>query len=312
MSYRHLFGPVPSRRLGISLGIDLVPLKTCSYNCVYCECGPTTALTTERKEYVPTGDVIAELRSYLSTSPRLDYVTLAGSGEPTLHTGIGEIIRAVKSEFPAYRVAVLTNGSLLSDPEVRRSLRDADLVVPTLNAVSDIPFRKICRPHGSLSPAAHIDGLATFRKEFFGEIWLEVFIVPGVNDDDTEVGKIADAVREIRPDRVQLNTLDRPGAAAWVQPADRTTLAHIASLITAAPVDIVGSLPSRGEIDSFHQESADTILALVRRRPCTLDDLTHATGMHRNEVGKYLQYLLENHLIEAKRAERGIFFLSVS
>ncbi|WP_298666846.1 radical SAM protein [uncultured Methanofollis sp.] len=312
MSYRHLFGPVPSRRLGISLGIDLVPLKTCSYNCVYCECGPTTALTTERKEYVPTGDVIAELRSYLSTSPRLDYVTFAGSGEPTLHTGIGEIIRTVKSEFPAYRVAVLTNGSLLPDPAVRRALLDADLVVPTLNAVSDTPFWKICRPHRSLSAEAHIDGLVTFRNEFRGEIWLEVFIVPGVNDDDAEIGKIAAAVREIRPDRVQLNTLDRPGAAAWVRPADRPTLDHIASLITAAPVDIVGDLPSRAEIDSFHQESADTILALVRRRPCTLDDLTHATGMHRNEVGKYLQYLLENHLVEAKREGRGIFFLSVS
>ncbi|WP_067051327.1 radical SAM protein [Methanofollis ethanolicus] len=312
MPYRHLFGPVPSRRLGISLGIDLVPLKTCSYNCVYCECGPTTALTTERKEYVPTGDVIAELRSYLSTSPRLDYVTLAGSGEPTLHSGIGEIIRVVKSEFPAYRVAVLTNGSLLSDPEVRRALHDADLVVPTLNAVSDAPFRKICRPHRSISPETLIEGLIAFRKSFSGEIWLEVFIVPGVNDNDAEVGKIADAVREIMPDRVQLNTLDRPGAAAWVRPADRKTLDHIASLITATPVDIVGGLPSRGEIDSFHQESADTILALVRRRPCTLDDLAHATGMHRNEVGKYLQYLLENHLIEAKRAERGTFFLSVS
>ncbi|WP_342675821.1 radical SAM protein [Methanofollis sp. UBA420] len=312
MPYRHLFGPVPSRRLGISLGIDLVPLKTCSYNCVYCECGPTTALTTERKEYVPTGDVIAELRSYLSTSPRLDYVTLAGSGEPTLHTGIGEIIQVVKSEFPAYRVAVLTNGSFLPDPAVRRALLDADLVVPTLNAVSDPIFRKICRPHRSLSPETLIDGLIAFRKSFSGEIWLEVFIVPGVNDDDAEVRKIADAVREIRPDRVQLNTLDRPGAAAWVRPADHRTLDHIASLITAAPVDIVGGLVSRHEIDSFHPESADTILALVRRRPCTLDDLARATGMHRNEVGKYLQYLLENHLIEAKRAERGIFFLSVS
>lgn len=312
MPYRHLFGPVPSRRLGISLGIDLVPLKTCSYNCVYCECGPTTALTTERKEYVPTQAVIAELRSYLSTSPRLDYVTFAGSGEPTLHTGIGEIIRAVKAEFPAYRIAVLTNGSLFSDPAVRRALRDADLVVPTLNAVSDEPFRTICRPHRSLSPAAHIEGLVAFRNEFRGEIWLEVFIVPGANDADAEVGKIADAVRDIRPDRIQLNTLDRPGAAAWVRPADRRTLDHIASLITAAPVDIVGDLPSRGEIDSFHQESADTILALVRRRPCTLDDLTRATGMHRNEVGKYLQYLLENHLIEAKREERGIFFQSLS
>ncbi|QYZ80260.1 radical SAM protein [Methanofollis formosanus] len=308
MTYHHLFGPVPSRRLGVSLGVDLIPFKTCSYNCVYCECGPTTRLTVERKEYVPTDEVIRELRAYLATSPALDYLTLAGSGEPTLHTGIGEVIGMIKDEFPEYRVAVLTNGSLLSDPEVRRALLRADLVVPTLTAVSDEAFREIHRAHPSITPAAVIDGIVRFGEEYAGALWLEVFIVPGVNDGDEEVAAIARAVERIRPDKVQVNTLDRPGAAVWVRPAEKTRLREIASAITTAPVEIIDDLPSRETVGSFHLETSEFILSMVRRRPCTLDDLARITGLHRNEVGKYIQYLLEEELIEEKAEERGTFF----
>lgn len=309
MTYHHLFGPVPSRRLGISLGIDLVPHKTCSYNCVYCECGKTTDLTTERREYVKTAEVIEELREYLAPSPRLDYITLAGSGEPTLHSGIGEIIRFLKAEFPAYRVAVLTNGSLLTDPAVRADLMEADLVVPTLNAVSEPAFRKINRPHGRITAAGVIEGITAFAREFQGAIWLEVFIVPGINDGDEEVGLIDAAVTAIRPDKVQLNTLDRPGAVAWVEPADGATLRRIAALITGAPVEIVGALPSRETVASFHAEVADFIMTMVRRRPATADDLARATGLHKNEVNKYIQFLLESGAITRKTRERGVFFL---
>jgi wyosine [tRNA(Phe)-imidazoG37] synthetase (radical SAM superfamily) len=309
MKYHHLFGPVPSRRLGISLGIDLVPLKTCSYNCIYCECGKTTHLTTERREYVSTAEVIDELREYLGSSPRLDYITLAGSGEPTLHSGIGEIIGFLKAEFPAYRVAVLTNGSLLSDPEVRADLMGADLVIPTLNAVSEPAFRKINRPHREITQKAVIEGITAFAREFQGAIWLEVFIVPGINDGDEEIGLIDAAVTAIRPDKVQLNTLDRPGAVAWVEPADEVTLKRIAARITGAPAEIVAALPSRDTVASFHEEVADFIMAMVRRRPATADDIARATGLHKNEVNKYIQYLLESGAITQKAEERGVFFL---
>ncbi|MDK2974899.1 MAG: hypothetical protein PWP08_1270 [Methanofollis sp.] len=309
MAYHHLFGPVPSRRLGISLGIDLVPLKTCSYNCVYCECGTTTHLTTERRDYVGTGDVIEELRKYLRPSPHLDYITFAGSGEPTLHAGIGEIIRFLKTEFPAYRIAVLTNGSTLSDPSVRGNLMGADLVIPTLNAVSEPAFRKINRPHRDITQKAVIDGITAFARDFPGAVWLEVFIVPGINDDDGEIGLIDAAITAIKPDKVQLNTLDRPGAVAWVEPADDRTLGRIAAMITGAPVEIVGALPSRDTVASFHEEVADFILTMVRRRPATADDIVRATGLHKNEVNKYIQFLLESKQITEKRGERGAFFL---
>ncbi|MDD3621353.1 MAG: radical SAM protein [Methanofollis sp.] len=308
MTYYHLFGPVPSRRLGVSLGVDLIPFKTCSYNCVYCECGPTTRLTVERREYVPTDEVIGELRAYLATSPSLDYLTFAGSGEPTLHTRIGEVIGMIKDEFPAYRVAVLTNGSLLTDPEVRHALLRADLVVPTLTSVSEEGFRKIHRAHPSITPGGVVDGIVRFREEYAGSLWLEVFIVPGVNDSDEEVVRIARTVERIRPDKVQLNTLDRPGAVVWVRPVAKERLRDIAAVIRTAPVEIIADLPSRETVGSFHLETSEFILSMIRRRPCTLDDLARITGLHRNEVGKYIQYLLEEGLIEEKIEERGIFF----
>lgn len=309
MTYRHLFGPVPSRRLGISLGIDLVPLKTCSYNCVYCECGATTNLTAERREYVDTDEVVGEVRAFLGSSPHLDYVTFAGSGEPTLHSGIGTIIGVIKTEFPAYRVAVLTNGSLLSDPAVRADLMNADLVIPTLNAVSERAFRKINRPHRDIVLPAVIEGITTFTREFSGAVWLEVFIVPGINDSEKEIEGLGAAIAAIGPDKVQLNTLDRPGAVPWVEPAGDAALARIAARITGAPVEIVGALPSRETVASFHEEVADFILAMVSRRPATADDLARATGLHKNEVSKYIQYLLEAGKIAAKTGERGTFFL---
>ncbi|TAJ43904.1 radical SAM protein [Methanofollis fontis] len=309
MTYQYLFGPVPSRRLGASLGIDLVPLKTCSYNCIYCECGRTTDLTLERREYVPTAGVIDELRRFLGGAPALDFITCAGSGEPTLHSGIGEIIRFLKHEFPAYRVAVLTNGSLLSDPAVREEIMPADLVIPTLNAVSEEAFRRICRPYPDLTAAGVNAGIRQFAADYSGALWLEVFIVPGINDSDEEIDRIDAEIRAIAPDKVQLNTLDRPGAVPWVTPADDDALDRIAGRITGAPVEIVGRLPSRATMAAFHDEVVGFIMTLVRRRPATVMDISRATGLHTNEVNKYIQYLLEEGEITVKKEERGSFFL---
>ena len=219
MAYRYLFGPVPSRRLGRSLGIDLVPQKTCTFDCAYCECGRTTVLTLERREYVPTGRVIAELDDCLAKAPDIDYVTFAGSGEPTLHSGIGDIISFIKDRYPRYRVAVLTNGALFVDPDVRAALMRADLVVPSLDAVSEDIFRDINRPSPGITAGQVVAGLVAFSREFPGVIWLEVFIVPGKNDTDEELLRLRDAVAVIAPDRVQVNTLDQPGTDIRVRRA---------------------------------------------------------------------------------------------
>ena len=308
MSYQYLFGPVPSRRLGVSLGIDLVPHKTCSYNCIYCECGKTTNLTTERTEYYPTDAIIAEIDDYLSTHPKLDFITFSGSGEPTLHSGMGKIARHIRENFPEYRMALLTNGSLLTDPVVRAEAADVHVIVPSLDAVSESVFKKIDRPCSSITAAGVIAGLVSLRKEFKGEIWLEIFIIPGVNDAEEEILFLRDAIAEIRPDRVQLNALDRPGIYDWITAPSAEEMERIATALGFPGIEVVGGLPSRSDIASFSQDVRESILGTIKRRPCTIDDLSRILGLHPNEVRKYIDPLLAEGLITEEREKRGIFY----
>ena len=308
MGYQDLFGPVPSRRLGVSLGIDLVPHKTCSYNCIYCECGKTTDLTTERTEYYPTDAIIREIDDYLSTHPHLDFITFSGSGEPTLHSGMGKIARHIRENFPEYRMALLTNGSLLTDPAVRAEAADVHVVVPSMDAVSETVFKKIDRPCKTITAQDVLSGLVTFRNEFKGEIWLEIFIVPGLNDTDEELSLLRDAIKEMRPDRVQLNALDRPGIYDWITTPTKEEMEHIADVLGFPGIDIVEGLPSRSDIASFSQDVRESILGTIRRRPCTIDDLSRILGLHPNEVRKYIDPLLAEGLITEEREARGIFY----
>ena len=307
MAYRYLFGPVPSRRLGISLGIDLVPHKTCLFNCVYCECGRTTNLTCERREYVPTNEVIAELDEFLATAPDLDYVTFAGSGEPTLHSGIGEIISFIKDRYPHYRVAVLTNSALFTDPDVRAALMRADLVVPSLDAVSEEVFVKINRPSPGITAGQVLEGLLDFAREYTGEVWLEIFIVPGVNDTEKELRLLKDAVIAIEPDRVQVNTLDRPGAEDWVRPASPEAIERIAAML-GGNAGAIGVAYAGRTLPPVTREIRETILATIRRRPCTPRDLATLLGIRPTEVAKHLRVLEAEGLIEAVEEKRGVFY----
>jgi len=307
MAYRYLFGPVPSRRLGRSLGIDLVPQKTCAFDCVYCECGQTTNLTCERREYVPTDRVIAELDDYLATAPDLDYVTFAGSGEPTLHTGIGEVIAFIKDRYPRYRVAVLTGSALLADPAVRAALIRADLVVPSLDAISEEVFLKLNRPSPGITAGRVLAGLTAFSREFPGEVWLEVFIVPGENDTEEELLLLKDAVAAISPDRVQVNTLDRPGTDIRVRPASPRTLERVAAVL-GRNAEVIGAAPDEPAMVPEAREVADTLLATLRRRPCTVTDLARISGLRPAEVTKYLRILEERGAVEPVREERGVFY----
>ncbi len=310
MNYKHLFGPVPSRRLGTSLGIDLTPQKSCTLNCLYCECGKTDDLTLERREYVPTRDVLEELRSYLSGSPTLDSITFSGSGEPTLHSGIGDIIGMLKDEFPAYRVTVLTNSTLLSDPLVREALLRADVVIPSLDAVSEDMFRKINRPKAGLRSADLIEGLVTFTHEFTGEIWLEIFIIPGINDTDAEIRLFREVFARLRVTRIQLNSLDRPGAVDWIQPMPRENLQALARRLSDT-IEVIGKPVLRHRCAAYSEHAEERILATVRVRPCTLDDLSESLQLHPLDVGKYLDVLLAEGKIVTRREERGIFYLAM-
>lgn len=307
MAYTHIFGPVPSRRLGISLGIDLTPQKACTLNCVYCECGKTDDLTIERREYVPTAEVIGELRDYLSTDPELDAITFSGSGEPTLHIGVGDIISFLKTEYPQYRIVMLTNSTLLHLPEVREELLPADLVVPSLDAVSDEIFRKINRPNAELNSEQLIEGLTAFCDVFEGEVWLEVFIIPGINDTEDELARYRDVFERLRVTRIQLNSLDRPGAVDWIQSMPRENLEIIAHRL-GEEVEVIGKPTLRRRCASFSEDMRDRILATIRVRPCTLDDLATSLGIHVLDAGKYLDVMLSDGAIEQHRGERGIFY----
>ncbi len=307
--YRHLFGPVPSRRLGISLGIDLVPHKTCSYNCIYCECGRTTDLTMERLEYVSTAEIIEELDDYLSGSPKLDFITFSGSGEPTLHSGIGEITRFIKGNYPAYRVALLTNGSLFFDKNVRDEVMDVDVIIPSLDSATEAGFMKIDRPCSSLKVEDTISGLVELRKEFKGEFWLEIFVVPGLNDTKEELSALSTGVHTIAPERVKLNTLDRPGVVDWIRAATHEEMETFAAGLDYEGVEITGRPSSRSGVESFSGDAVECIMQTISRRPGTVEDLSSVLAMHPNEVNKYIQLLLEEGRIREKREERGIFFV---
>lgn len=308
MKYKHLFGPVPSRRLGLSLGIDPVPYKTCSFDCVYCECGATTKLTAARNEYIPVDEIISELDSFLSSNPTLDYITFSGSGEPTLNIVIGRVISYLKKNFSQYKIAVLTNSSLFSDPEVREELLLADVIMPSLDAVSENVFQKINRPASGINISEIINGLINFRKEFSAKIWLEIFIITGINDTDEEIEKLHAVLNKINPDLIQLNSLDRPGTENWVVPADEETLEKFKKKFADLPVVTISNYQNREKIGSYNLKIEDAILSTISRRPCTAEDLSEILDIHIAELNKYLDTLHENGRIEAVKKPRGIFF----
>ena len=311
MAFKHLFGPVPSRRLGRSLGVDLVPYKVCSMDCVYCEVGKTTVHTNTRKEYVSTEEVIAELNEYLSTDPELDYITFSGAGEPTLHKDFGKIVTYIKSKFPKYKLALLTNSSLFHEAILREETMQVDLILPSLDAVTESNFNKINRPTSELTIDKIIQGLIDLSGNFQGIIWLEVFIIPGINDTKEELTKMKEIFQKIQPDEIQLNTLDRPGTESWVKPATRLELEKVKSALSPLPVTIIAKYKSRKQLSSYLTDVENTILSTIQRRPCTEEDLIAVTGLHRNTVNKYISELLQENKIIAEKQDRGLFFRAI-
>lgn len=305
--YKHLFGPVPSRRLGMSLGVDLVPAKVCSYNCVYCECGRTTTPTARRDEYVPVDEVLAELGRFLEENPAPDYITLSGSGEPTLNIRLGEVIDFIKSRSRDIPVAVLTNGSLLSDPQVRRELLPADLVLPSLDAASEATFRRMDRPVHAVRLADCIQGLVDFRGEFAGRIWVEVMILAGYNDNPEDLRLLREALVRIAPDRIQLNTLDRPGVLSDLRAVSPETLERIREDWGLEHVEIIAAV-ARRQGPAYRRDTEAAIRDTIARRPCTVEDLEGILGLHANEVNKYLGTLEADGRVEPVRLARGLFY----
>ena len=295
-TYKHLFGPVPSRRFGRSLGIDLTPFKTCSYDCVFCQLGQTTHLTKERKEYVPTDEVIAELGDWLKTSGEADMMTLAGSGEPTLHSRFGEIIEFVK-QHSTIPVALLTNGSLLGDPEVQAAASKADIVKASLSAANTTLFKAINRPCPGIELEDTVKGIHNFRKQYTGKLWLEVFLIRGVNSAPKDIDQIAKLAKSIAPDRIQLNTAVRPPAESFVHPIPKEELESIADRFEPI-AEVIAEFSS--DFSPSVEANEETILSMLRRRPCTAKEISEVLGLHLNEVSKYIGKLERTERIKPK------------
>ena len=302
----HVFGPVPSRRLGRSLGVDLVPLKFCSYDCIYCQIGRTTNKTSSRQSWASIEEIVEQIRGKLHLKP--DFITLSGSGEPTLYTRIGELIGRIKAmtDIP---VAVITNGSLLSLDEVRDALKQADLVVPSLDAGCDETFQAVNRPCKEISFQEMLDGLIKFRREFSGQYWLEVFILAGVNDSEAEIKKLADCVKLINPDKVQVNTVSRPPAETFAKAIDKENLRIIAKSLSYN-AEVIADF-NHDHTQSDFTARVENVLEMLKRRPCSNEDIAAGLGIHLNEVVKYVEELLSQGKITPEQQGQSIYYKAI-
>ena len=305
-SYRYLYGPVPSRRLGRSLGIDLVPHKICTYDCIYCQIGKTTDKTFVRKEYVSVGEILEEVRSFLKEEPSaLDHLSLSGSGEPTLHSKIRLVIEGIKTITPV-PVAVITNGSLLFEEEVRRDLLDADVVLPSLDAGSQEVFDRVNRPLSELSIEKVIEGLVKFRGVYKGQIWLEILVCKGVNDSEEELLKMRQAVDRIQPDCIHLNTVVRPPSQKWVLPLDEAEMGKIKEFF-GERAEIISEF-DRHPASVLEKDIGEEILRILKRRPLSLSDLSRGMGIPQNEVDHYIKPLVQEGKIQKRIFGDSIYY----
>ena len=307
---KYIFGPVPSRRLGRSLGVDLVPYKTCTFDCIYCDLGRTTRKTVSRQSYVPPEEIQGELELYLSVlGKKPDFITLSGSGEPTLNTNIGEIVQRIK-EITSIPMAILTNSSLLSLNEVKRDLSEADVVLPSLDAITPTLFEYINRPHTALRIEEIISGLIQFRREYRGQIWLEIVFCRGVNDGNEEVEKFKEVIEKIQPDRVQLNTPVRPPAEDFAFPLTLGQLEEIRGRLGEKAEIISEFAAPLGE--EFNSVKDTEILNLIKRRPCTTEDISKALGLRIDEVVKHLGHLTKTGAIRYRMYEHRCYYENVA
>ncbi len=272
-----VYGPVPSWRLGQSLGIDTIPFKTCNWNCVYCQLGRTRALVNARMDYIPRGEILAQVREALAAHAPgdVDWVTFVGSGEPTLHAGIGWLMRQVRAltDLP---IAVITNGSLLYLPQVREELAVADAVMPSLDASTARLYRRINRPHPQITFECLLEGLIAFRREYAGELWVEVMLVRDLNDDEAALRDIATALRQVKPDQVHVNLPTRPPAESWVGPPDEEGLMR-ATAILGDIAQVVH--PVEGSFDlSGYSSLVEAILGIITRHPMRQEELERAVA----------------------------------
>jgi wyosine [tRNA(Phe)-imidazoG37] synthetase (radical SAM superfamily) len=301
-----VFGPVFSRRLGKSLGVDLVPFKTCTYDCIYCQLGRTTHKTLERQAFFPAAAVLREVEVKLAAGPQPDYITLSGSGEPTLYSEIEAVIAGLKKLTPI-PVAVLTNGSLLYQAEVRRALLRADVVLPSLDASDADLFNYVNQPHPALSFHQVVEGLIRFREEYRGALWLEVFLLGGVTAIESEIRKLAGWIEMIKPDKIQANTATRPPAEEFAFAVPESELRRLAAGLGKNAAVIAPHRKAAVSEKAWLQEHE--LLNVLARRPVTLEEIAAGLGIHPTEAAKRVQELLATGKIRSQKQAGITYYL---
>ena len=300
-TFNYVFGPVPSRRLGMSLGIDLVPHKICNYDCIFCEIGITKKTVTQRKEYVKKETIIKELDDFLkSYNGKIDHITLTGEGETTLNSGLGEIIKEIKMKYH-YPVAVLTHSGNIFDKKVREEISLADVICPSLDAATQEVFEKVNKPHNSIKIENVIEGLIKLREEFKNKILLEVLLVKGINDSYEEITNIGKACSLIKPDMVQINSVDRPGAYPQAIPLSSEELQKAKEIISKyyPKVEVLSRHYQNPEpIKKPIEEIEKDILSMMRRRPLTILDIVISEGIDFFKAKEIILNLLSESKIE--------------
>lgn len=312
--FKYVFGPVASRRLGRSLGVDLVRPKICSLNCIYCEAGATTDLTLKRDEYVSADAVLAELETFFArnTAP-IDWITFSGAGEPLLNSRFGYVASEIKRRFPQYRLCLLTNALALSDRSMWHELDSADLVIPSLDGSNAEEFMAINRPADGIAFEDFCSALIDFTQQFKNETVLELFIVPGINDSDESIERFVSVISRMKLSKVQLNSLDRPGVLDDIAVSSaENTRRFIDKLEKIVPVEAVGpfryksaSLCSAVDITAV----ANAVIELIRRRPATLADIAECCSISVKDAQQTIQELVQSGLVQSERkGARGDFF----
>lgn len=303
---QYVFGPVPSRRLGFSLGIDIIPYKYCCYDCIYCQVGKTTNIEMTRKSFVDPHQVVEEVLDKVTKTEHIDYITFSGSGEPTLNLDLGKIIEEIKNAT-AIPVAVITNGALLYQADVRKDLMAADVILPSLDAASEDIFRYINRPHFFIEVDTIIHGLKLMRKEYQGKIWLEVMLIKDVNDTEEELKKLKEVISGLNIDKLQLNTVIRPPIEESSGRLTRDDLENICAYL-GGPCEIICNFEK--SVQERNQNNwAQEILGILQRRSLTLNDIVKITGMPSKKAKKGLASLENEGRIRSYFFDDNIFYM---
>jgi wyosine [tRNA(Phe)-imidazoG37] synthetase (radical SAM superfamily) len=302
---RFIYGPVPSRRLGLSLGVDLVGHKICSYDCIYCQLGRTRKKTVERRPYVPIEKIILQLEQRLNEKPHVDFITLGGSGEPTLNSHINTLITELK-RITSIPIAVLTNGSLLSNKKVRDALMKADVILPSLDAHDQKGFDAINRPHPKITFDVMLEGLITFRKAYEGQLWLEIMILKGINDSNEDALAFKGLIEKIMPDRIHINTAVRPPAVVRVRQADIEQMSAFCEIF-GKNAEIIAPFRAKRKYKK-DIELEDELLNVLARRPCTLGDLSDVLSVNQNKIAEFIHFLIKSRKIEAVKKGPHVYY----